>query len=104
MNRLSVAPLSILACLLPSGLVAQSAAERPYVVLVSLDAFRYDCAERYHAANLLAIAKDGVAAKALIPAFPSFTFPNHISIVTGFYPEHHDIVENSFYDSARKKS
>ena len=40
------------------------------MVLVSLDAFRYDCAERYHAANLLAIAKDGVAPKALIPAFP----------------------------------
>jgi predicted AlkP superfamily pyrophosphatase or phosphodiesterase len=103
MNRLRFALFSILACLLPRGLVAQPAAPRPYVVLVSLDAFRYDYFERYLAANLLAIARAGAAAKALIPAFPSFTFPNHISIVTGLYPENHGIVENSFYDPARKK-
>ena len=100
MNRLRFVLLSIFACLLPCAL----AASRPYVVLVSLDGFRHDYAERYQAANLLAIAKEGAAAKALIPDFPSFTFPNHISIVTGLYPEHHGIVENGFYDPARKKS
>ncbi len=75
-----------------------AAAERPYVVLVSLDGFRYDYAERYHAENLLAIGKAGAAAEAMIPSFPSVTFPNHISIVTGQYPEHHGIVGNSFWD------
>jgi len=84
-------------------LSAQPSAERPYVVLVSLDGFRYDYAERYQATHLLAVGKAGAAARGLIPSFSSVTFPNHISIVTGLYPEHHGIVENSFYDPARKQ-
>jgi predicted AlkP superfamily pyrophosphatase or phosphodiesterase len=103
MTRLRFAFLLALACLLPRAVPAQPPPERPYVVLVSLDAFRYDYAERYRATNILAIAKSGAAARALIPIFPSFTFPNHISIVTGLYPEHHGIVENGFYDPARKQ-
>jgi predicted AlkP superfamily pyrophosphatase or phosphodiesterase len=39
----------------------------------------------------------------MIPAYPSLTFPNHYTIVTGLYPEHHGIVANSFYDPARKE-
>ena len=103
MTRSCFGLLLTLVCLLPRAVTAQPSPERPYVVLVSLDAFRYDYAERFRATNLLSIAKSGAAAKALIPAFPSFTFPNHISIVTGLYPEHHGIVENSFYDPARKQ-
>jgi len=77
---------------------------KPYVVLVSLDGFRYDYAERYGAKNLLAMALRGASApKGMIPSFPSLTFPNHYTIVTGLYPEHHGIVANSFYDSARKQ-
>lgn len=87
--------LLLLAALSALPLVA---AERPYVVLVSLDGFRYDYAQRYHAENLLALGKAGAAAEAMIPSFPSVTFPNHISIVTGQYPEHHGIVGNSFWD------
>jgi alkaline phosphatase D len=83
--------------------VAQASATRPYVVLVSLDGFRYDYAERYHADNLLAIGKAGAAAEGMIPSFPTVTFPNHISIVTGQYPEHHGVVGNSFWDSARQE-
>src|SRR5215469_15812671 len=79
---------------------AQPDAARPYVVLVSLDGFRYDYAERYHAENLLAIGKTGAAAEGMIPSFPTVTFPNHISIVTGQYPEHHGLVGNSFWDPA----
>ena len=86
-----------------SALFAQSPGPpRPYVVLVSLDGFRWDYAERYHATNILALGKAGAAAKAMIPSFPSVTFPNHISIVTGMYPEHHGIVGNSFYDPELK--
>jgi len=81
---------------------APSAPQRPYVVLVSLDGFRYDYAERYGAPNLLALAKAGASGE-LIPSFPSITFPNHISIVTGLYPEHHGIVANSFFDPARNQ-
>jgi predicted AlkP superfamily pyrophosphatase or phosphodiesterase len=72
--------------------------DKPYVLLISLDGFRYDYAERDHAANLLALAQSGVRARALIPSFPTTTFPNHYTIVTGLYPAHHGIVDNSFWD------
>lgn len=80
---------------------APSQRDKPYVLLISLDGFRYDYAERDHATNLLAFGKSGVAAKALIPSFPTTTFPNHYTIVTGLYPAHHGIVDNSFWDPAR---
>ncbi len=78
---------------------------KPYVILVSLDGFRYDYAKRYHAEHLLALAADGASAPdGMLPSYPSITFPNHYSIVTGLYPEHHGIVANSFYDPARKET
>jgi predicted AlkP superfamily pyrophosphatase or phosphodiesterase len=76
-----------------------------YVVLVSLDGFRYDYAAKYGAKNLLAMAARGATApEGMIPSFPSVTFPNHYSIVTGLYPDHHGIVGNTFYDPARKET
>ena len=87
----------------PPNSAAQQA--KHYVVLVSLDGFRYDYAKKYGAANLLRIAAQGARAPdGMIPSFPTLTFPNHYSIVTGLYPEHHGIVANSFYDPARKES
>ena len=74
-----------------------------YVVLVSLDGFRYDYAEKYGAKNLMQLASRGASApQGMIPAYPSVTFPNHYTIVTGLYPEHHGLVANSFYDPVRK--
>jgi len=76
-----------------------------YVVLVSLDGFRYDYATKYGAKNLLAMAARGASAPdGMIPSYPSVTFPNHYTIVTGLYPEHHGIVANTFYDPARKET
>ncbi len=78
---------------------------KPYVILVSLDGFRYDYAKRYHAEHLLALAAEGASApEGMLPSYPSITFPNHYTIVTGLYPEHHGIVANSFYDPARKET
>ncbi|HUB81931.1 MAG TPA: ectonucleotide pyrophosphatase/phosphodiesterase [Bryobacteraceae bacterium] len=88
---------------LPIALCAQPAPQRPYVVLVSLDGFRYDYAAKYQATHLLEIAKAGAAAEAMIPSFPTITFPNHISIVTGQYPGHHGLVSNAFYDPLLKQ-
>jgi alkaline phosphatase D len=76
--------------------------DRPYVVLVSFDGFRYDYLDRVHAPNFERIAKAGVRARALIPGFPSRTFPNQYSIVTGLYPGRHGILNNRFYDPARR--
>jgi alkaline phosphatase D len=87
----------------PPNSAAQQA--KHYVVLVSLDGFRYDYATKYGAKNLMAMAARGASApKGMIPSYPSLTFPNHYSIVTGLYPEHHGIVANSFYDPERKAS
>ena len=68
-------------------------------VLISLDGFRADYLARPGAVTLRALAARGVRAERLVPAFPSKTFPNHYTIVTGLYPEHHGIVANTMRDS-----
>ena len=68
---------------------------KPYVVLVSIDGFRYDYAEKYGASNLLSF---DVSARKMIPSFPSKTFPNHYTIVSGLYPGHNGLVSNEFYN------
>jgi predicted AlkP superfamily pyrophosphatase or phosphodiesterase len=75
-----------------------------YVILVSLDGFRYDYPKLYHADHLIALAAHGATAPdGMIPSYPSITFPNHYSMITGLYPEHHGIVGNAFYDPSRKE-
>ena len=70
-------------------------------MLVSLDGFRWDYAKRDNATHLLALGKQGVwAPEGMLPSYPSLTFPNHFTIVTGLYPEHHGLVANSFFDPA----
>lgn len=84
----------------PNSFAAQKA---HYVVLVSLDGFRWDYAARNGARHLLALGKEGVwAPNGMLPSYPSLTFPNHLSIVTGLYPEHHGLVANNFYDPAKQ--
>lgn len=68
------------------------------VVLVSFDGFRHDYVERYDAIHFKEFIRKGSAAKGLIPSFPSKTFPNHYSLVTGLYPGNHGLVDNNFYD------
>ena len=75
--------------------------DEQYVVLISLDGFRHDYIELHNAKYLGAIAKEGVRAASMIPVYPSNTFPNHISLVTGLLPKHHGIVNNRFYDKSR---
>jgi alkaline phosphatase D len=78
---------------------------KPYVILISLDGFRYDYPRRYGAPHLLQMGTKGASApEGMLPAYPSLTFPNHISIVTGLYPEHHGIVGNSFWDPVREQT
>jgi predicted AlkP superfamily pyrophosphatase or phosphodiesterase len=67
-----------------------------YVVLVSLDAFRWDYNLMYKTPNLNKLAHDGVKADRMISSFPTNTFPNHYSIATGLYPDHHGLINNSF--------
>jgi alkaline phosphatase D len=85
-----------------NGANSDHAKAQHYVVLVSLDGFRWDYAKRDGAKHLLALGKQGVwAPEGMLPSYPSLTFPNHYTIVTGLYPEHHGLVANSFFDEAR---
>jgi predicted AlkP superfamily pyrophosphatase or phosphodiesterase len=66
--------------------------------MVSVDGMRYDFARKYQAKHLLAFANAGVQATSMMPAYPSITFPNHYTLVTGLYPAHTGLVSNRFYD------
>ncbi len=71
---------------------------KPTVILISVDGFRYDYFEKYKPENLNNLARKGVRARWMIPAYPSLTFPNHYTVATGLYPENHGIVGNTIYD------
>src|SRR5690349_9906946 len=76
-------------------------AQRPYVVLVSFDGFRADYLDRLPLPNFRRLAASGVRARSMLPSFPSKTFPNHYTLVTGLYPGDHGIVANTFWDPVR---
>ncbi len=76
----------------------------PIIVMVSLDGFRWDYPDRGFSPKIISIANKGVRALSLQPQFPTMTFPNHYSIITGLLPEHHGIIANNFtniFDSSR---
>jgi predicted AlkP superfamily pyrophosphatase or phosphodiesterase len=83
----------------PAPATPAGPAGRNATVLISLDGFRADYITRPGAVTLRALAARGVRAERMIPAFPSKTFPNHYTIVTGLYPEHHGIVANTMVDA-----
>jgi len=87
----------------PGRINNAEAQAKPYVIMISTDGFRYDYAKKYHAENLLKLASGGVQAEAMIPSYPSITFPNHWSLITGLYPSHHGLIDNFFYDYKRKE-
>ena len=70
---------------------------KPYVILVSIDGYRYDYTDKFKTKNLRKFRDRGTSAEGLIPVFPSKTFPNHYSIATGLYASSHGIVANKFY-------
>jgi len=92
--------ISISACVLGlviAGFVRSDKKEpKNYVLLVSFDAFRYDYPVIYNTPNMNILAKDGIKVDRMISSFPTNTFPNHYSIATGLYPDHHGLINNSF--------
>src|SRR5690606_1951772 len=75
-------------------------AEAPLLVLISIDGLRPDYLERGLTPNLNALMRDGAYGE-MIPAFPSLTFPNHYTLVTGLHPDHHGVVGNVMEDARR---
>lgn len=103
--------VAALGALLPLAAAAPAAAQRPATVaevrapvtlLVSIDAFRYDYLERGRTPVLSRLAAEG-ATGPMRPSFPSKTFPNHWTLVTGLRPDRHGIVANKMEDPARPK-
>ena len=65
------------------------------MVLVSIDGFRHDYFDRFKPPTLTKLAQSGVRSRGLVPQFPSKTFPNHYTIVTGMRLGRHGIVSNN---------
>jgi len=98
MFRLLAAILALFALASPS--VARAPQRAPVVILISIDGFRPDYLDRGVTPHLNALAARGVSA-AVRPAFPSKTFPNHWTLVTGVVPDRHGIVSNRFEDPTK---
>ena len=78
------------------GINAPDQRDKPYLVLISIDGFRWDYQDAYDTPTMDRIAANGVRAARMIPVFPTLTFPNHYSIATGLYPAHHGLIGNRF--------
>jgi len=75
---------------------ASATAQERQLLMVSFDGFRNDYIERWDLPNFNRMLASGSRAEALLPVYPSKTFPNHYSLVTGMYPGNHGLVDNSF--------
>ena len=86
-----------LACLLLAACASTPppAPAPPTVLLLSIDGLRADRVERGYSPNLARLAREGVHATGMRPSYPSLTFPNHYTLVTGLRPDHHGIIHNS---------
>jgi len=71
---------------------------KPLTLLISIDGFKPEYLQPESAPKLYQLAQQGASSKGMLSVFPSYTFPNHYSIVTGLYPDHHGIVNNSMRD------
>lgn len=85
-----------------TALLSASSKNDQVTVIISLDGFRWDYTQWYDTPFLDRMAQEGVEA-ALIPSYPSKTFPNHYTLATGLYPDHHGIIGNKFINRATGK-
>jgi len=102
-TRLRLCCLALLSLILlaaPAGARSRPAYKPPVVILISIDGFRADYLDRGVTPNLTALAHRGTRA-AMRPSFPSKTFPNHWTLVTGLRPDRHGITANRIEDPAR---
>ncbi|KAM9596640.1 LOW QUALITY PROTEIN: ectonucleotide pyrophosphatase/phosphodiesterase family member 7 [Trichechus inunguis] len=71
-------------------------------LLVSFDGFYWSCNQDVDTPNLDAMARDGVKAHYMTPAFVTMTSPCHFTLVTGWHLENHGAVHSMFYDATSK--
>lgn len=97
-------PLVSLHRLNQHGRRGHSVRERPKLLLVSFDGFRWDYIHRVPTPNFRRIMTEGVMVTQVESAYITKTFPNHYSLVTGLYTETHGIVANEMYDPVLNRS
>ncbi|MEQ7155649.1 ectonucleotide pyrophosphatase/phosphodiesterase [Brevundimonas aurifodinae] len=97
MSRALIVCLTLLLAACATSRGPQPDIGRPLTVLISIDGFRTDYLSRGDTPTLSALAAEG-ATGSMRPSYPSVTFPNHYTLVTGRHPDHHGIVGNSFID------
>ncbi len=78
-------------------LSAQESDSKRYVVILSMDGFRWDYTLDAHTPTLDSLRRVGSYSQ-IMPVFPSNTFPNHYSMATGLHPNNHGVTNNNFYD------
>jgi predicted AlkP superfamily pyrophosphatase or phosphodiesterase len=82
------------------GPAALAKSRTPVLIVASIDGFRADYFDRGLSPTLSTLAAEGVHAAAMRPSFPSVTEPNHYTLMTGLYPDHHGIIDNTMVDPA----
>lgn len=103
MTHLTRLPLLLLSILLLAACgsvpkpAPQAGGPRPLVILISIDGFRADYLDKGVTPHLLGLAAAG-ARGAMRPSFPTKTFPNHYTLVTGLRPDRHGVVDNNMED------
>jgi ectonucleotide pyrophosphatase/phosphodiesterase family protein 5 len=79
--------------------------ETPQLLIISLDAFRYDYYDTFPMRSLTSLARKGVhAVNGLKGVFSTVTFPSHWTLATGLYEESHGLIGNSFFDPVTKST
>ncbi|SDY41270.1 Predicted pyrophosphatase or phosphodiesterase, AlkP superfamily [Lysobacter sp. yr284] len=68
------------------------------LLLISIDSFRASYLDLGLTPNLQRIADQGVRAQWINPSYPTQTFPNHYTLVTGLRPDHHGVIHNMMRD------
>ena len=95
--------LAAAACIAESGSGGQNAEQHlnsPYLIIISIDGYRRDYLEQYPTRTIRRFADQATRSEGLVPVWPTLTFPNHYSIVTGLKPSRHGLVSNTFYEPA----
>ncbi|CAM2006064.1 alkaline phosphatase family protein [Acanthopleuribacter pedis] len=73
-------------------------------IIVSFDGFRWDYLQRHPTPNMDRVIAEGFRVHKVRPAYPSLTFPNHVTLITGLTPAQHGIAANQMVDRKSGKT
>lgn len=75
----------------------------PTTLVISLDGMHPHYVSHDLTPNMHKLFTEEAAAPYMIPSFPSSTFPNHWTLLTGLYPAKHGVVGNTFWDESTSR-